>query len=84
MSLRFGKRLASVDNRAQLLTNQFSDIHRKHEKVIYIQPAESPIIISKDIMQGEKRRADLPLLALPGMMASPRKFDSIGMVKIDT
>ena len=35
-SLRFGRRMASVDPRDMHMTKEFRDMHRQHEKVIYV------------------------------------------------
>ena len=71
--------MASVDPRDMYLTKEFRDLHRTHEKVIYVQPAEEPHIVSMDLMKPGMTRADLPLVALPGCVASKRKFDQKGM-----
>ena len=35
-ALKFGHRMNSVDPRDMYLTKEFRDLHRKHEKVIYV------------------------------------------------
>jgi hypothetical protein len=36
MSLRFGRRMASINPKDMHLTKEFRDMHRIHEKVVYV------------------------------------------------